>query len=87
MIEELIYGRIPNEPIPKNELPVKVLAKPNIGFSDCPCENISKSTLGTGIYNPKRTKRRSPKIFVIFACRRVVVSDIFMYLIKINYEY
>ena len=40
---------IPYEAIPKNELPVNVRAKPNIGFTLCPCEKISKSTLGTGI--------------------------------------
>ena len=32
-IDELIYGKIPSDPMPKKELPVKFFAKPNNGFS------------------------------------------------------
>ena len=32
-IDALIYGKIPSDPMPKKELPVKFFAKPNNGFS------------------------------------------------------
>ena len=40
---------MPNEPIPRKELPVKFFAIPKIGFDVCVCEKISRSTFGTGI--------------------------------------
>ena len=66
---------MPNAPIPKNELPVNVLAKLKTGLTLWFCANISKSTLGIGTYKPKRTSSKRHKIFVIFAFKRNIVSD------------
>ena len=70
-----MYGKIPNAPIPKNELQVNVFANPKIGLAFWFCENRSRSIFGTGIYNPKRTRSKRNKIFVTFAFKRTNVSD------------